>query len=147
MKKYFEVVAKCGHVGRNQYYEGHFFVISTDAHHAAQHVKTFSRVKKDHGDVILDVIPIDRQRFLEGQEEQNNNVYFHCKNRKEQNQYWDLIKNNVYEETERQCQYRENHNLHYDKKKSRKNNKNVIRNIYKYTKYNLFRTEEYEMYA
>lgn len=24
--KYFEVVAKCGHVGRDYYYEGHFFV-------------------------------------------------------------------------------------------------------------------------
>ena len=28
LMKYYEVVAKCGHVGRNKYYEGHFFIIA-----------------------------------------------------------------------------------------------------------------------
>lgn len=51
--KYFEVVAKCGHVGRDYYYEGHFFVQAQNAKIAACKVKSQPRVKRDHEDAIL----------------------------------------------------------------------------------------------
>ena len=46
--KYFEVVAKCGHVGRMYYYEGHFFVSGDSKKIAAGKVKTtvFSETAK-----------------------------------------------------------------------------------------------------
>lgn len=66
MKKYFEVAAKCGHVGRGYYYEGHFFVAARSASNAAQAIKSAPRVKHDHEDSILWTKEISHDEYVCG---------------------------------------------------------------------------------
>ena len=58
---YFKVVAKCGHVKRDKYYEGTFYVYARDAKGAAAFVRQFPRVKHNHKDAIISVDKITEQ--------------------------------------------------------------------------------------
>lgn len=137
--KYFEVVAKCGHVGREYYYEGHFFVQAVDAKFAASKVKRKSRVKRDHEDVILSVSEVDELTYLEGLEAMRLNPYFHCKSKWEQNRVMDLIQDGIKPETDIQLSYRERSGGFYKDKrvKDKHSKRKGIRNPYKYAKYNM----------
>lgn len=106
MEKYFKVVAKCGHVGRQFYYEGVFYLKSKSLSSAAQTVKNFPRVKHDHKDVIISVDEIDEQEYQEGVLAQSRNPYFNCTNLQQQSLYWDQIAPHVKLETEYQISYR-----------------------------------------
>ena len=61
---YFEVVAKCGHVGRHRYYRGVFFIEAEDGKAAAAKVRAFPRVKKEHKDAILECNKIEEAEFI-----------------------------------------------------------------------------------
>ena len=98
--KYFEVVAKCGHVGRMYYYEGHFFVSGDSKKTAAGKVKTFPRVKKDHEDVILWVEEVTEVQYKEGLAQMESNPYFQCGSKHEQNAIVELIQDQIFPETE-----------------------------------------------
>ena len=138
--KYFEVIAKCGHVGRGYYYEGHFFVKCHSKRDAAAIIKRAPRVKKDHDDVILNVFEVDEPAYLEGVEEHNNNPYFNCGSKWQQKQVLEYIKDGIKPETEIQLQYRERRVKYY--KKDRGGEKPCkwrgIRNAHKYAKFNLY---------
>lgn len=138
--KFFEVVAKCGHVGRGFYYEGHFFVKCGSGHEAADIVKRAPRVKKDHDDVILKVSEVAKPTYLQGLEDYKNNPYFNCKSKWEQKRVLELIKDGIKPETELQIRYRERYIKYYkDKSYADKPSKwRGIRNPYKYAKYNLY---------
>ena len=138
--KYFEVIAKCGHVGRDRYYEGHFFLRGKSKREVAAAVKAFPRVKKNHEDAILDVIEISEERFIEGNLENAENPYFKCKSKREQNAVIELIEDKIFPETELQLDYRKQRGFACDKKKKRHGN--FIRNPYKYAKYNAVREIE-----
>ena len=84
-KKYYEVIAKCGHVGRKHYIPVKFAVVSKSGKEAAKKVRQFSRVKHDHKDAILNVRCITIEEFLEIKEINNNDPYLNCHSRKEQN--------------------------------------------------------------
>ena len=133
--KYFEVVAKCGHVGRMYYYEGHFFVACKSKKDAAGIVKNFPRVKRDHEDAILWVDEINEVQYKEGSEAMSNNPYFKCGCKREQNAILELIQDKIFPETELQQKYREK--CCYYKDKIQKKSKKGIRNPYKYAKYNM----------
>ncbi len=143
MKKYFEVVAKCGHVGKNQYYEGHFFLLAESESRAAHSVKGMPRVKRDHEDAILCVNEITYEEYASGREEMSSNPYFNCRSKHEQNAVMDRIIDGIRPETERQIAYRESHG-YSDRKEKPKSKKNGIRNPYKYAKYNMVNDWDYE---
>ena len=99
MKKYYEVVAKCGHVGKNHYYEGLFFETAESGKEAAYIVRGRGRVKHDHKDAIISVREITREEFLTGRKNKANNPYFQCVNVQQQNMLWDNIVGGIKEET------------------------------------------------
>ena len=84
-KNYYEVIAKCGHVGKKHYVPVKFAVIAEDGKEAAKMVRDFPRVKHDHKDAILNVNKIDYERFQEIVEMNRNDPYLKCHSRKEQN--------------------------------------------------------------
>ena len=133
MEKYFEVIAKCGHVGRNYYYEGHFFVKANNGRDAAQDVRYRPRVKHDRKDAILAVIPITKEQYHTGYKREKNNPYFKCENVQQQRDVWEAIKPWVYPESGKENRTKKgNHGS--EKKEYSKNKK--IRNPYKYSKIN-----------
>ena len=57
--KYFMVTAKCGHVGKNNFYKGTLFLKAENGKEAARIARDCPRVKHDQKDAILDVKEID----------------------------------------------------------------------------------------
>lgn len=98
MRKYYEVVAKCGHVGRRFYYRGVFYVRAENGSEAASVVRQFPRVKHDHPDAILQVSKVTEEEYLEGKARVANEVYFTCRNIQEQNVCWAEICCNIFPE-------------------------------------------------
>ena len=84
MNNYYEVEAKCGHVGRNKYVPIRFAVVAESGSEAASMVRQFPRVKHDHKYAILNVTKIDYERYLEINAINNNNPYLKCKSKHEQ---------------------------------------------------------------
>ncbi len=91
MRKYFKVLAKCGHVGKGYYYEGAFYVKSDDAKKAAAYVRTLPRVKHDHKDAILNVEEITKEEYEAGKEAVKKEAYFNCLNSSEQKGHMEEI--------------------------------------------------------
>ena len=91
MRKYFKVLAKCGHVGKGFYYEGAFYVKSDDAKKAAAYVRTLPRVKHDHKDAIISVEELSKKEFEAGIENRHNQAYFQCINSSEQHNHMEDI--------------------------------------------------------
>ena len=85
IKNYYEVIAKCGHVGKKHYVPIKFAVIAKDGKEAAKIIRQFPRVKHDHKDAILNVNKIDYERYLEIVETNYNDPYLKCHSRQEQN--------------------------------------------------------------
>lgn len=83
MKKY-EVIAKCGHVGKNFYAVKVFAVEASNGKEAAEKVRFFPRVKHDRKDAILSVRPINEDRYYFIIEQNHCDPYFRCKSRQEQ---------------------------------------------------------------
>lgn len=99
MANYYLVTAKCGHVGKAQYYPGLFYVKAENGAEAAKIVRNMSRVKHDHKDAILSVEKIEHSDFKKGRENQRDNPYFNCHNPQEQRLFFDLIEGNLIPET------------------------------------------------
>ena len=87
---YYEVVAKCGHVGRKHYVPIKFAVMAESGTMAAKMVRQFPRVKHNHKDAILMVTKIDCDRFVEIKEINKNDRYLKCHSRREQKMIEDL---------------------------------------------------------
>ena len=84
-KKNYEVIAKCGHVGRKNYIPVKFAVVAESGKEAAKKVRQFPRVKHNHKDAILDVRCITLEEFLEIRESNDNDSYLKCHSKQEQN--------------------------------------------------------------
>ena len=133
MKNYFKVIAKCGHVGRDSYYEGVFYEVAESKSHAAQIVRGRGRVKHHHKDAILSVEPITFEEYQMGVAKKSDEVYFNCHNSSEQALAWEEIAKFIKPETNRRERYQhkkevQNDRLHYDGKRR-------IKNPVKYGKY------------
>ena len=85
MKNFYEVIAKCGHVGRQNYVPIKFAVEAESGKDAAAMVRYFPRVKHDHKDAILSVNKIDNKRYSEIKTINDNDPYLKCHSRREQN--------------------------------------------------------------
>jgi len=94
--KYFMVTAKCGHVGKNNYYKGTLFFKADDARQAAKLARDCPRVKHDQKDAILSVTEIDWIIFEAGRELNHSIHYYTCESVQEQRMYFSEIEDNVF---------------------------------------------------
>lgn len=89
--RYYNVTAKCGHVGRENYIPISFAVKANSAKEASKKVRNFPRVKHDHKDAILSCREINEDEFNSLLELNNNDSYLTCKSKREQKQTCNLI--------------------------------------------------------
>ena len=61
---FFEVSAKCGHVGENKYVIKQFYIKTTTAKEAARIIRFAPRVKHDQKDAILKVTEINYDEYV-----------------------------------------------------------------------------------
>ena len=125
--KYYEVKAKCGHVGRNYYVLKNFAVMAENGRKAAEATRSFPRVKHHHKDAIRDVTEIDETRYLEIMNINEADPYFQCKCIQDQRSY---IEPDIYpEEREVQEEQRsDTFRLVYSGKTTIKKPKKYVRN-------------------
>ena len=76
--KMFEVVCKCGHVGKSHYVIIRFPVMAKSKKDAARIARGIPRVKHDYQDAILNVFEVDKERYFDLVETNNNDPYLHC---------------------------------------------------------------------
>ena len=81
---FFEVTAKCGHVGKGYFIPIRFAVFAKDRSHAAEVTRAKARVKHDRPDAIMDVKKITREEYEELKEQNENDPYLNCKNVQQQ---------------------------------------------------------------
>lgn len=89
-KKYYKVICKCGHVGKQNYVPVQFAVMAESGKEAAKMARLFPRVKHNHKDAILNVIEITYEQYLELVTINKNDPYLLCHSRHEQNEICDL---------------------------------------------------------
>lgn len=124
---FFEVMAKCGHVGNKQYYRGLFYVKAENGRAAAAIVRMTPRVKHDHKDAIIAVAKIDYSAYKAGQAVSRLNPFLNCRNVQEQRVFLAEIMENVYSETDLN-----RHELCYNSDKSDKRAKrDAVRRYYR----------------
>ena len=87
---YYEVIAKCGHVGKRYYVPIKFQVCASSGKEAAKVVRQFPRVKHNHKDAILSVKKIDYKTYLEIESLNSQDLYLQCRSRSEQKKLVDL---------------------------------------------------------
>ena len=90
--KYYKVVAKCGHVGRNNYIPIVFAVRAICGEDAAKIVRRFPRVKHHKKDAILSCLEINNYEYEIIKENNKNDEYLKCHSRQEQNKINNLEK-------------------------------------------------------
>lgn len=82
--RYFEVNAKCGHVGRGFYVPIRFAIVAQDGKDAASITRGKPRVKHDHKDAILSVRELTFEEYMKLRSENDADPYLHCKNIQQQ---------------------------------------------------------------
>lgn len=78
--KYYEVIAKCGHVGKGNYIEKSFPIIAESAKDAAQKVLKYRKVKKHLKDAITSVKEINYDEYTILKKNNKDDLYLksHC---------------------------------------------------------------------
>ena len=125
---YYEVITKCGHVGKGKYIEVSFPVIAQSKKEAARIARNIPRVKHDHKDAIREVKEITKERFDEIERLNNMDEYLRCSSIQDQRMIEGLEKRIIEEEKGE------------EKEKMKDNvwkNKTLIRNYKKYIKFNM----------
>lgn len=96
-KKYFKVIAKCGHVGKNKYVPIPFAVSAQSRSEASQKALKFPRVKKHLDDAIISCEEIDRKIFIEIIKANKSNQYLKGKCKRDNcfDGFQEMIKDNI----------------------------------------------------
>ena len=81
---FFEVQAKCGHVGRYKYVVIKFYIETDTAKDAATIIRRVPRVKHNHKDAIIGVKKIGYQEYVDGIKQNEEDDYFHIHNSSDQ---------------------------------------------------------------
>lgn len=97
-KKYFKVLAKCGHVGRNNYIEKWFYIKAENGKEAAKIVRNMPRVKHHHKDAIREVKQIKCEEFLYGKKIMSEDKYFKAHSSQEQKLFNCIKQEDIYPE-------------------------------------------------
>ena len=106
---FFEVQAKCGHVGRNNYIVKNFYIRTDSAKKAAKIIRQAPRVKHHQKDAIVKVREIEREEYVQGVIRMQEDPYFNVNNSSDQKRLLigDIIKEEyIEEERVRQVNYR-----------------------------------------
>lgn len=112
--RYFKVTAKCGHVGKNNFYKGNIFLKAENAKEAASIARNCPRVKHDQKYAIINVDEICFEDFEEGRSNNHKIHYFTCESVQEQRMYISEIENNIFVEdwvTNEPKKYAKKHSL------------------------------------
>ena len=109
---FYEVLAKCGHVGRNHYVLKEFFIRADSAVDAAKRIRCAPRVKHHHKDAIRYVKEIDYDEYVDGVKKMKEDYYFNIHNSSDQKRMFNEI---IYRE--KFVEIEENRNLIYKLKK------------------------------
>ena len=81
---FFEVKAKCGHVGKHNYVIKIFYTRANCAKDAAKKIRYAPRVKHDRKDAILEVREIDYLDYKNGVQKNKDDEYFNIHNSSDQ---------------------------------------------------------------
>lgn len=106
---FFEVQAKCGHVGRNNYIVKNFYIRTDSAKRAAKIIRLAPRVKHHQKDAIVKVREIEHEEYIQGVIRMQEDPYFNVNNSSDQKRLLigDIIKEeNLEEEMVRQVRYK-----------------------------------------
>ena len=106
---FFEVQAKCGPVGRNNYIVKNFYIRTDSAKRAAKIIRQAPRVKHHQKDAIVKVREIEREEYVQGVIRMQEDPYFNVNNSSDQKRLLigDIIKEeNLEEEMVRQVRYK-----------------------------------------
>lgn len=127
--RYYEVTAKCGHVGKGFYIPIGFAVRAETASEAATVTRTMPRVKHDHKDAILSVREVDVFEYDDLKQVNRYDPYLQCRSRREQMMEYDAIYNRLVEERRNSvwCEKELSEKAVYDGKKR-------IRNVRQYAR-------------
>lgn len=87
--KYYAVICKCGHVGRNKYIPITFPVAATNGREASATARSIARVKHHQKFAIINCREIDKNEYCRLQKVNSSDPYLRCKNKKQQK----MIKN------------------------------------------------------
>lgn len=82
--RYFKVIAKCGHVGRNKYVLKAFYRKALNRKEAARLVRNTPRVKHNHKDAIREVFEISPEDYARNMEISSKDPYFNVHSKQEQ---------------------------------------------------------------
>ena len=99
---YYKVMAKCGHVKRNNYILKMFYVCALNGKEAASIVRKMGRVKHHHKDAIREVTLISYENYLEGLSKNSKDPYFNVKNSSDQRILCDFSENEIIREVEKE---------------------------------------------
>ena len=140
----FEAVCKCGHVGKSHYVIISFPLMAESRKDAARKARLLPRVKHDYQDAILNVFKINKERYFELVEINNNDPYLHCSCIQDQNMI-DLSdrlmdENRSVTHTSRK---EENKKTFYCNKKKIRNQKRYMTRYYDIEKFDNYSTAEY----
>ena len=91
MKKYYKIVAKCGHVGRKNYIEVAFAVMAEDIHEATTIARYIPRVKHHRKDAISSAKEVTYEEYLLLRVENDSNPYLKCTSKQQQKLIQDQI--------------------------------------------------------
>ena len=120
--RYFEVTAKCGHVGKGYYIPIRFAIYAKDGEHAAKITRKKARVKHDRPDAIINVKKISREEFINLRAQNAADPYLHCKNVQQQRAIEDIqsrIEVDEYQHSRREKKYEKKKCPEYKLKKAK----------------------------
>ena len=81
----YEVICKCGHVGKQHYIEISFPIIAENGREAAKKARYLPRVKHHHKDAIINVRKITDEEYTKLCHINDYDEYLHCTCKQEQN--------------------------------------------------------------
>ena len=97
---YYKVMAKCGHVKRNNYILKTFYVCAIDGKDAASIVRNISRVKHHQKDAIREVEMISFDEYSDGLNKNLSDPYLNVHNPKDQKIYCEFADGEIIREEE-----------------------------------------------
>lgn len=109
--KYYEIKAKCGHVGKNNYYVGTLYLYGENGREAAVYARRHPRVKHDQKDAILCVKEISHEAYLKGKSDTRKSVYWTSTCIQQQRMFCPELENHILHEDIRKNQYTKKHSL------------------------------------
>lgn len=120
MRNYFEVEAKCGHVGIKNCVWIKFAIWSENGKQAAEKARNLPRVKHHHKDAIRNVRRISFEEYIILKAKNDADPFLHCKNIQEQRNIQEIaerMEEDYYNIERRKPKFRKVKCLEYKRKK------------------------------